>query len=150
MLTAAGDARRLADNLNGIKAPPPINIGIGVYGTSAIASALLAGNGPLANAMGTANKYAGGGAYSSSGGHSVSGVSPKNREGGGPMKAGMPYRVGETGIETIVPMVDSYAVDSRTTKRVGNAPAVNIENYHEGSKPVGQIAAEIMFRARFA
>jgi TP901 family phage tail tape measure protein len=150
LLGAAGSAKELADRLNGIHNPPAINIPVGVYGTSAVASALIAGNNPLANAMMSANKYAGGGAYSTV----VSGSQRTNgglRAVGGPVEAGMRYRVGENGPEDVTFGANGYVHDAKTTKAGGgNGPAVWIDKYYANDKPITQISSDLMFRMQHA
>jgi hypothetical protein len=149
MLGAATAADNLANSLFKIKSPPPIDIQVNAYGTSAIANAIISGNAPLANSMITANSYAAGGAYSTV----VSGSQRTNggmRAAGGPVKAGMRYRVGENGPEDFTAPADGYVHDAKSSKSGGNGPAVWIDKYYANDKPITQISADLMFRMQHA
>jgi TP901 family phage tail tape measure protein len=72
---------------------------------------------------------------------------------GGFVQAGVPTIVGENHPEVFIPQTDGYISPHRPSGDMGgmqkSGPVVNIEHYHEGSKSVAQIGAELMFRARF-
>jgi hypothetical protein len=69
------------------------------------------------------------------------------------VQAGVPTIVGENHPEVFIPQTDGYISPHRPSGDMGgmqkSGPVVNIEHYHEGSKSVAQIGAELMFRARF-
>jgi TP901 family phage tail tape measure protein len=125
----------------------PVWLNVSAYGTSAIANAVISGNAPLANSMMAANHYGGGGAYSTvvSGSHRTNGG---QRASGGPVEAGMTYRVGENGPEDVTFGANGYVHDAKATKAGAHGGGGNfiIENYHEGTKPIAQIGADLMFR----
>lgn len=145
MINAATAAGVLEKALLGIKSPPAIDIRVNAYGTSAIANAIISGNAPLANSMLQANRYSSGGAYTTTSTGSAR-INGGMRAGGGPVLPGVTYRVGEEGPEDVTFAAPGYVHDARTTKSASHGAALHIENYYEAKAPVGQIAADLMFR----
>lgn len=149
MIKAAAAAGGLERALLGIKSPPPINIAVNAYGTSAIANAIISGNAPLANSMMTANSYASGGAYTTYSGGGTSYKGGGTRASGGPVMPGLSYRVGEEGPETVTFGAPGYVHDAKTSKAGGSGgPLVHIDQYYEAKTPIGKVAADLMFMAR--
>jgi hypothetical protein len=149
LLDAATAGYQLVHALESIKSPPPINIAVNAYGTSAIANAIISGNAPLANSMLAANHYASGGAYTTS----STGSRPTNggmRAAGGPVMPGVTYRVGEQGPEDVTFGAPGYVHDARSTKAASKGAALHIENYYEAKTPVGQVASDLMFKMAHA
>jgi hypothetical protein len=79
-------------------------------------------------------------------------VNAGQRAVGGPVEAGMTYRVGENGPEDVTFGANGYVHDAKTTKAggKGNGPAVWIDKYYANDKPISQISSDIMFRMQHA
>jgi hypothetical protein len=82
----------------------------------------------------------------------VAGIGKVNagmRAAGGPVEAGMTYRVGENGPEDVTFPANGYVHDAKATKAGaghGGGAAVYIDKYYEGSKSGLVLAADLMFR----
>ena len=80
----------------------------------------------------------------------VAGVGKVNagmRAAGGPVEAGMTYRVGENGPENVTFGSPGYVHDAKTTKAgSGGGGGIHIEHYHEGSKSGALLAGDLMFK----
>jgi hypothetical protein len=90
----------------------------------------------------------------SAGSVNVAGIGRVNagqRAVGGPVEAGMTYRVGENGPEDVTFGANGYVHDAKTSKAGGKSNGgVHIEHYHANDKPITQISADLMFRMQHA